>query len=69
LGAVADFPGKAVCSLNSLPLAQKFFTLGAEAVNEQEKLFIFLQKTRDGPIRFPDITEKPKTENHKRRRT
>ncbi len=34
-GVVADFPGRAVGSLNSLPLAKKSFTLGAMVVNEQ----------------------------------
>jgi hypothetical protein len=34
-GVVADFPGRAVCSLKSLPLDKKFIRLGAEAINEQ----------------------------------
>jgi hypothetical protein len=67
-GVLAGFPGRAIGSLNSLPLAKKSFTLGAVAVTEQQKLFIFLPKTRDYPIRFPNTTEKPKTD-HKRRRT
>jgi hypothetical protein len=43
-GVGAGFPGRAVGSLNSLLLAKKSFTLGAVAVTEKQKLFIFYQK-------------------------